>query len=86
MRTYTTALTGWGAAVIGFDALWRFTELDVMEVFFLAMCIGFVAAVAFLALTDYLKENKRKDPDRPVYIHDDETNLDYMPMRKGRVA
>ena len=86
MRTYTTALTGWGAAVIGFDALWQLTEMDVMEVFFLAMCIGFVAAVAFLALTDYLKEHRRKGPERPVYIHDDETNLEYMPMRKGRVA
>ena len=59
--------------------------MDAFEILFMAMMVGFAGAVAFLMITDKVEE-KRSKPDRPVYIHDEETNLEYMPMRKGRVA
>lgn len=73
------------SSIIAFDVMWTCTDYDAFEAFFLALLIGFVWAVAFLAVTDKVEE-KRSKPDRPVYIHDEETDLEYMPMRKGRVA
>ena len=82
MRVYTATMTALVASIIGFDAIWKLTEMDAFEVFFLAMFIGFIAAGAFLFLTD--KKQTRRG--RPTYIRDEETNLEYMPMRNGRVA
>lgn len=82
MKVYTTTLTALVASIIGFDVIWNVSKMDAFEVFFLAMFIGFVAAGAFLLLTDR-KEVKR---GRPTYIKDEQTNLEYMPMRNGKVA
>lgn len=85
MKTYAAVLTGWCFAVIAFDILWICTNMDAFEVLFMAMMVGFAGAVAFLVVAEKIGE-KRSKPDRPVYIHDEETDLEYMPMRKGRVA
>ena len=81
MRVYTTTITGLVASIIGFDAIWCLTEMDAFEVFFLAMFVGFIAAAAFLFLTER-KETRR---GRPTYVTDDDTGLQYMPMKRGRV-
>ena len=85
MKTYAAVLTGWCFAVIAFDILWICTNMDAFEILFMAMMVGFVGAVAFLAVTDKVEE-KRSKPDRAVFVLDEQTNLEYMPMRKGRVA
>ena len=85
MKTYAAVLTGWCFAVIAFDVAWIFTDMDAFEVLFMAMMVGFAGAVAFLAVTDKVEE-KRSKPDRAVFVRDEETTLEYMPMRKGRVA
>ena len=82
MKGYTATLTALVASFIGFDAMWCMTKLDAIEVFYLALMIGLFAAGAFLLLTDK-KVSKRK---RPAYITDDETGLQFMPMRNGRMA
>ena len=84
MRGYTTALTGWVASIIAFDVMWCFTEMDVFGVFFLALCVGFIAAGAFLFLTDFLMEQRKPRRTRPTYGKDEATGIEYMPMRKGR--
>lgn len=85
MRLYATALTGMCSSIIAFDAMWTFTEYDAFEAFFLALLIGFVWAVAFLMVTDKVEE-KRSKPDRAVFVKDEQTGIEYMPMRKGKVA
>ena len=85
MRVYTTTMTALVASIIAFDILWCFTAMDAIEIFFLALCFGFVVAAAFLFLTDFIMEPKKSKRNRPIYITDDDTGLQYMPMRKGRV-
>lgn len=82
MKVYTTTLTALVASIIGFDVIWNVSKMDAFEVFFLAMLIGFIAAGAFLFLT----ERREAKHGRPTYITDDETGLEYMPMKNGRVA
>lgn len=85
MKMYSAALTGWCFAVIGFDVMWIFTDMDAFEALFMAMMVGFVGAVAFLMVTEKVQE-KRSKANRAVFVRDEETTLEYMPMRKGRVA
>lgn len=83
MRGYTTVLTGWAGAVIAFDILWMLTEMDIIEVFFVALCIGIFVATGFIFLTEYLTGD-RKTAERPTYTRDEETGLEFMQMRNGR--
>ena len=85
MKMYSAALTGWCSAVIAFDVAWTCTNMDAFEVLFMAMMVGFVGAVAFLMVAEKIEE-KQSEPDRAVFVRDEETTLEYMPMRKGRVA
>lgn len=82
MRVYTTTMTALVASIIGFDVLWCFTAMDAIEIFFLALCLGFVMAAAFLLLT----ERRKTKHGRPTYVTDDDTGLQYMPMRNGRTV
>ena len=59
--------------------------MDAFEILFMAMMVGFAGAVAFLVVAEKIEE-KRSEPDRAVFVRDEETTLEYMPMRKGRVA
>lgn len=85
MKTYSAALTGWCSAVIAFDVAWIFTDMDAFEALFMAMMVGFVGAVAFLMITEKVQE-KRSKKNRAVFVKDEQTNLEYMPMKKGKVA
>lgn len=73
------------SSIIAFDVMWTCTDYDAFEAFFLALLIGFVWAVAFLMITDKVEE-KRSKPDRAVFVKDEQTGIEYMPMRKGKVA
>ena len=82
MKAYTAATTALVASFIGFDAMWCMTKLDAIECFYMAMMIGFFAAGAYLLLTDR-KPSRR---NRPTFVRDEQTNLEFMPMKNGRVA
>lgn len=51
----------------------------------MAMMVGFVGAVVFLMVTEKVHKERSK-ANRAVFVRDEETNLEYMPMKKGRVA
>lgn len=85
MRLYATALTGMCSGIIAFDILWISTKMDAFEILFMAMMVGFAGAVAFLVVAEKIEE-KQSEPGRAVFVRDEETTLEYMPMRKGRVA
>lgn len=59
--------------------------MDAFEALFMAMMVGFVGAVAFLMITEKMQE-KRSKKNRAVFVKDEQTNLEYMPMKKGKVA
>lgn len=85
MKMYSAALTGWCSAVIGFDVAWTCTNMDAFEALFMAMMVGFAGAVVFLMVAEKVQENRSKK-NRAVFVKDEQTNLEYMPMKKGKVA
>lgn len=85
MKTYAAVLTGWCFAVIAFDVTWICTNMDAFEVMFMAMMVGFAGAVAFLMVAEKIEE-KRSKANRAVFVKDEQTSLEYMPMKKGKVA
>lgn len=82
MKAYTAMVTGLATSFIAFDIAWTIVRMDAIECFYTAMMIGFFAAGAYLLMTDR-KPSRR---NRPTFVRDDETSLEYMPMRNGRVA
>lgn len=59
--------------------------MDAFEILFMAMMVGFAGAVAFLVVAEKIEE-KQSEPDRAVFVRDEQTGIEYMPMRKGKVA
>lgn len=83
MKGYTTALTGWAGAVIGFDVLWKFTNMEIISAFYVSAIIGFFTAFGFVVLTDLIRVGGKRH-EKPNYTRDEETGLEYMQMRKGK--
>ena len=84
MKTYTTALTGWAGAVIAFDVIWKCTKMEVIEAFYVSAIIGFFTAFGFMLLTDLIQGKRSGKSERPNYVQDEDTGIQYMPMRNGR--
>lgn len=84
MKTYTTVLTGWAGAVIAFDVIWKYTKMEVIEAFYVSAIIGFFTAFVFVLLTDFIRGESSGKMERPKYVQDEDTGIQYMPMRNGR--
>ena len=79
MKAYTAMVTGLATSFIAFDIAWTIVRMDAIECFYMAMMIGFFAAGAYLLLTDR-KPSRR---NRPTFVRDEQTGLEFLAMRKG---
>ena len=64
LKGYAILLTSLMAAMLGFDAAWTFTKMEVQDCLAISLFLAIGVAVGFMFLVDYLEKEPEEEPER----------------------